>query len=294
MSMTGTVLKGIGGFYYVLGKDDAVYTLHAQSKLRSKRLKPMVGDRVDFEPGTLNEDDGWLKAILPRKNELIRPPVCNIDCLVITFSASVPEADLLLTDRMLIAARQEHIEPMIAVNKCETAPETANALLKQYDSCGAKLFKVSAADGEGIKELRQALYGKVHAFAGQSGVGKSSLINALYGTDFEVGSISNRIGRGRHTTRSCSLLPVNGGAVLDTPGFSLLEAELTEPQQLQEAYPEFTPFRDRCRFQPCCHDREPDCAIKERIIAGQIDPYRYERYLLLLNEMRERWAKRYD
>ena len=179
MTMKGTVLKGIGGFYYVLGQDGAAYTLHAQSKLRSKRLKPMVGDKVEFEPGIQNEEDGWLKCILPRKNELVRPPISNIDCIVITLAASVPQADLLLTDRMLIAARQKSITPMLAVNKCDADEAEADAILGQYDQSGIQLFKLSAYDHKGTEELKHALYGKIHAFAGQSGVGKSSLINAL-------------------------------------------------------------------------------------------------------------------
>ena len=292
--MVGTVLKGVGGFYYVQGQDGETYTLHAQSKLRTKRLKPMVGDTVDFEPGTKNEEEGWLKSILPRKNEFVRPPVSNIDCLVITFSASVPEADLLLVDRMLLTARVKQIETYIAINKCESDPAYTEKLAEQYSGSGSRVFKLSAQTGEGIGELKTALYGKIHAFAGQSGVGKSSLINALYGLGFEVGDISNRIERGKHTTRACSLVSVNGGAVLDTPGFSLLEAETLMPESLQEYYPEFTQYRDRCRFQPCCHDSEPDCVVKECLAKGLISKERYERYLVLLSEMRERWVKRYD
>ena len=294
MSMIGTVLKGIGGFYYVLGADGETYTLHAQSKLRSKRLKPMVGDRVDFEPGTKNEDDGWLKSILPRKKELVRPPVSNIDCLVITFSATVPEPDFLLIDRMLLAARQKNIETVIAVNKCDTDSGRAEEMARQYAASGSKVYLLSAHTQEGVKELKSALHGKIHAFAGQSGVGKSSLINALYALEFEVGDISDRIDRGKHTTRACSLVPVNGGAVLDTPGFSLLESDLIEPEKLQDLYPEFDTFKRDCRFQPCFHDSEPDCAVKKGVQSGEISSERYERYKTLLNEMKERWLNRYD
>ena len=293
MSMTGTLLQGIGGFYYVLGNDGRTHTLHAQSKLRHVKLKPMVGDSVEFEPGE-NGEEGWLKAILPRKNYLVRPPVSNIDALVITVSAGVPEADLLLADRMIFAAKAKQIETFLAVNKSDTNDENAHAIAAQYEKAGVKVFIISARTREGTDALKTALQGKIHAFAGQSGVGKSSLVNALYGTDWEVGDISRRIDRGKHTTRACRLLPVNGGAVLDTPGFSLLESDMIEPDKLQELYAEFAPYRDKCRFQPCCHDSEPDCEVKGHIESGDISQGRYERYLIFLKEMRERWLKRYD
>ena len=293
MSMNGTILRGIGGFYYVLGEDGTVSTLHAQSKLRSKKLKPMVGDRVEFEPGQ-KEDDGWLKAILPRKNELVRPSVSNIDCLAITMAASVPEADLLLVDRILLSCRRKSIEALIVINKCDEDPDNARSLAGQYEKSGCGVYTVSAATGVGIRELRSALQGSIHAFAGQSGVGKSSLINALYGFSFEVGDISEKIERGKHTTRACSLVPANGGAVLDTPGFSLLESDLLRPEELQEYYREFETCRQECFFQTCLHDAEPGCEVKARVEAGEIPKERYARYLILLGEMRERWSKRYD
>ena len=292
--LTGTVLKGIGGFYYVLGDDGAEYTLRAQSKIRHIHVKPMVGDRVEFVPGS-GEEEGWLKSIQPRRTELLRPPVSNIDAVVLTLAASTPQADELLIDRLMLFARGKNIACYLAVNKCDEDGDNAAFLAEQYRGACDGVFAVSAETGEGLDALRSALKGKIHAFAGQSGVGKSSLINALYGFHLDTGSISSRIERGKHTTRSSCLIPVDGGgSVLDTPGFSLLESEIMEPEKLQELYPEFLPYAGKCRFSPCMHDAEPDCAVKEALGGGLISRPRYERYRTLLAEMKERWNKRYD
>jgi len=293
--MTGTILKGIGGFYYVLAGDGVTYTLRAQSKIRHEKLSPVVGDRVEFEPGSGADEEGWLKAILPRRNALIRPAVANIDKLVITMSASVPVADRMLCDRLLIYARENSISAVIAINKCDTDTETAAQLKEEYSQCGAEVYCISAKTGEGVAELKACLSGTVHAFAGQSAVGKSSLANALYSLELDTGGLSAKIDRGRHTTRRCELIPVEGGGmVLDTPGFSLLESNLTEPCRLQELYPEFKPFEGKCRFSPCYHVSEPDCAVLEALEEGGIPRGRYSRYKELLAEMKERWNRRYD
>ena len=292
--MTGLVLKGIGGFYYVLGADGNTHTLRAQSKIRHERLKPLVGDRVEFMPGDY-EADGWLIRILERKNFFIRPPIANVDILVITLSASAPQADLMLCDRLLLFARKKSIRAFIAVTKLDEDAVNAHNISDEYKASGADVFAVSAHTGEGVQALRNALRGSTHAFAGQSGAGKSTLINSLYGLKLDTGDISNRIMRGKHTTRACSLIPVeDGGAVMDTPGFSLLESEMLIPEQIAELYGEFSPFKDSCRFSPCTHINEPDCAVKRALAEGAISSGRYERYKLLFSEMNERWKKRYD
>lgn len=292
--MTGTVLKGVGGLYFVRDEAGNEFKLHAQNKIRRIHLKPLVGDRVEFEPGS-GEELGWLTCILPRKNVLVRPPVANIDAIVITVSASAPQADLLLTDRLLLSARASGIKPFLVINKSDEDRQNASDLAREYSGADIECFAVSAKTGEGLTDLSGALTGLVHAFAGQSGVGKSSLVNALYGFELEVGSISDRIERGKHTTRASSLIPVSGGgAVLDTPGFSLLETELIEPVKLAGMYPEFTGFEGKCRFSPCTHVTEPDCPVKTALAEGRISRGRYERYILLLDEMKERWSKRYD
>ena len=292
--MEGLIVKGIGGFYTVKDMLGAEYTLRAQGKLRRQRMTPRVGDRVVFSPGN-GEEYGWLTEIMPRKNVLVRPPVANIDKMVLTVSAGSPKADLLLIDRLLLLCYGVGIEPVLAVNKVDQDAGQAREIMEQYAPMGIVIFELSAQEGIGIEPLRLALKGFIHAFGGQSGVGKSTLINALYGLTLETGSLSAKIERGKHTTRHCELISVpGGGMVLDTPGFSLLESDAIEPGELKKRYPEFLPYDEKCRFLPCMHYKEPDCAVKQAVEAGKIHPLRHERYVALLEEMNERWQKRYD
>ncbi|MDO4739818.1 MAG: ribosome small subunit-dependent GTPase A [Eubacteriales bacterium] len=291
--MQGRVLSGVGGLYSVYAQGE-IFLLRAQSKLRHKKLKPLVGDIVQFTPGK-GEEDGWLEAIEPRRNELIRPAVANIDKLCAVFSASVPQADLLLADRLLIFARMRSIEPVLVVNKSDTDADGAQRIIRQYAQAQARCFAVSAHTGEGVDELRGYLAGSIHAFGGQSGVGKSSLMNALYGFSQEVGDISERIERGKNTTRSCELKPVPGGGMaLDTPGFSLLDLPLMDPDELRGYYPEYAPYENKCRFIGCVHLYEPDCPVRDAVARGEIDPLRHERYQRLYEDMKIRWRERYD
>ena len=291
--MQGTILQGIGGFYTAMDGAGERYTLRAQRKLR-RVSKPKVGDRVEFAPGT-GEEDGWIEAILPRRNELDRPPVANIDRVVIVASAGAPAADLPLVDRMLVAARRRGIEPVLAVSKCELDPGMAAEIARQYRDARVSAIAVSARTGENLDALRALLRGSVHALAGQSGAGKSTLINALYGLDLETGGLSEKIERGKNTTRSSQLIPLlGGGMVLDTPGFSLLETELFDPVELKDSYPEFERYEGGCYFQPCYHASEPRCAVRDAVAAGEIDESRHGRYVELLSEMRIKWRERYD
>ncbi len=291
--MEGLVTKGIGGFYTVLSEGGTSHTLRAQSKIRRQKLKPMVGDHILFQPAAEGEE-GWMVAILPRKNSLLRPPVSNIDVAVLVVAAASPDPDLLLLDRMLVAARQAGISPVVAVNKRDLAPERADGILAACRKAADGAFAVCARSGEGIDALRDALQGSVHALAGQSGAGKSTLINALYGFTLVTGQVS-RIERGRHTTRHSELIGLpGGGMVLDTPGFSLLESDLIEPIHLKDYYPEFAPFEGECRFSPCAHASEPGCAVRDAVKRGEIDAGRHERYRQLFEEMTKRWKERYD
>lgn len=287
-------MQGIGGFYTAMDAEGARYTLRAQRKLRRERTKPKVGDRVEMIPGE-GEEDGWIQAILPRQNELDRPPVANIERIVLVAAAAAPEADLMLLDRMLVAARRRGIEPMLAVSKCELDPARAQEIVAEYRGARVSAMAVSARTGENIDALRAALAGSVHALAGQSGAGKSSLINALYGMALETGDLSEKIERGRNTTRRCELIPLaGGGMVLDTPGFSLLEGAPFDPVELQRSYPEFESHAGECYFQPCYHATEPKCGVRAAVAAGEISRARHERYVELLEEMKIRWRERYD
>ena len=292
--MRGTILQGIGGFYYALDENGSMHTLRAQGKLRRERLKPKVGDWVEIVPGE-GEEHGWIAGILPRRNQLVRPPVANIDAVVILVAAATPDPDLAMADRLMISARRAGIDVVLAVNKCDLAPDVARDIVSQYAGAEVSALMISSVTGEGLEALRALLAGRRHAFAGQSGAGKSTTINALYGLDRQTGDLSRKIDRGRNTTRSCELIPVpGGGMVLDTPGFSLLETELFDPVEMKDSYPEFIPYEGQCYFQPCYHATEPRCAVREAVAAGCIDERRHQRYTALLEDMKIRWRDRYD
>jgi len=292
--MQGTILRGIGSFYYVRDDSGAVYQVRAQRKLRRERLKPKIGDRVEITPGE-GEEDGWIHGILPRGSELTRPPVANIDVVVIVVAAAAPLPDLMMVDRLMLNARRARIDVQLAVSKCDLDEGLADDILNQYRGAACDPVKVSARTGEGVEALRARLAGRVHALAGQSGAGKSTLINALYGLTLETGDLSRKIDRGKNTTRSCELIPVaGGGMVLDTPGFSLLETEVFDPVEIKDSYPEFIPLEGGCYFQPCYHASEPKCAVRDAVGRGEIDEKRHGRYVEILGDMRQRWRERYD
>ena len=291
--MQGIILRGIGGFFYAMDDQGEVHTLRAQNKLRRERMKPLVGDRVEMEPGT-GEEDGWVLAVYPRKNQLVRPPVANVAKVLVVAAAASPDPDLAMIARLLVNIRLAGIQPLLAVTKADLNPENAREICRQYARAGVSPVAVCAPEDRGIPELRQALQGSVHALAGQSGAGKSSLINALYGLELETGDLSRKIERGKNTTRRCELIPVSGGGmVLDTPGFSLLDTPLMEPEKLKELYPEFAPYEGKCFFSPCLHAYEPKCAARDAVAEGEIDARRHGRYVEFLEETKKRWKERY-
>ena len=290
--MTGSIMRGIGSFYTVLCDEDGQeYTLRAQKKLRHQRLTPMVGDRVRFAPGQGGED-GWLEEILPRRSVMERPSVANADILMLVV-AGVPQPDMLLVDKLILRAAQGNMTPALCVNKIDLGDGLARRIREEYAGTRLRVFAVSARTGEGVEALREAMRGRVTCLAGQSAVGKSSLLNALFGLGLETGGLSRKTERGRHTTRRAEMLAVDGMMVLDTPGFSLLELPEMEPQVFAGLYPEYEELAGLCRFQPCLHDREPGCAVHAAVDAGQLGAARWARYRELLAEVRETWKGRY-
>ena len=291
--MEGSILRGIGSFYTVLCDEDGrEYTLRAQKKLRHQKLTPMVGDRVRFTPGQ-GEEDGWLEEILPRRSMLVRPSVANVDMLMLVV-ASVPAPDLLLCDKLILRATQGSMTPAICVNKIDLGDGLAQQIEAEYAGTQLRVFSVSAHTGEGVGALREAMRGRVTCLAGQSAVGKSSLLNALFGVSLETGGLSRKTERGRHTTRRAEMMALDGMFVLDTPGFSLLELEdAIEPEAFAQLYPEYNALAGACRFQPCLHDREPGCAVHAAVDRGELSAARWARYRELLGEVREKWKGRY-
>ena len=209
--------------------------------------------------------------------------------------APEPEPDMLLTDRQIARALHQGMRVILAVNKCDLDRELALRLREEYRAAGIPVFPICARTGEGLGPLRESMAGSLCCLTGQSGAGKSTLLNALLGLELETGEISRKIARGKNTTRHVALIRKDGLQVMDTAGFSLLEAERDlAPEKLKERYPEFLPFEGKCRFRECLHDREPGCAVAEAAREGQIHPARWERYRELLAEIRETWRNRYD
>jgi ribosome biogenesis GTPase / thiamine phosphate phosphatase len=293
--MQGRIIKGVGGFYEVLS-GGTLHTCRARGKFRRDRVTPLPGDDVEFTPGS-GEELGSVDKVLPRRNVLRRPAVANVDTLVLVTSARDPEPDLLLLDKLLISAAGLGMEVLLAINKCDLAePGAVDALAKQYAGAVSVVLAVSAATGLGREALFERLAGRCTCFAGQSGVGKTSILNCLFPEkDLQTGGISEKTSRGRHTTRHTELLMIpGGGEVVDTPGFSLMEMDSMDPAELPGWIPEFTPYNGQCRFDGCMHVSEPGCAVKAAAQAGLIPQGRMERYRAILLEMRENWRNRYD
>ena len=291
--MEGSILRGIGSFYTVLcDADGQEYTLRAQKKLRHQKMTPMVGDRVRFTPGQ-GEENGWLEEIFPRRSMLARPSVANVDMLMLVM-ASVPAPDLMLCDKLILRANAGNMTPALCVNKIDLGGELAERIRREYAGTQLRVFAVSAQTGEGVEALKEAMRGKVTCLAGQSAVGKSSLLNRLFGLELETGGLSRKTERGRHTTRRSEMMALDGMFVLDTPGFSLLELEENmEPEAFAQLYPEYNALAEGCRFQPCMHDREPGCAVHDAVNRGELSAERWARYRELLGEVKEKWKGRY-
>ena len=287
--MTGIIIKGIGGFYYVKAAGN-IYECKARGILRKQRITPMIGDITEIE---LLGDKGSIVAIKPRKSYLVRPPVSNIDTMVLVVAAASPEPNMFLIDKMLINAEIRGIEPVICINKTDLAKR--NDIEKIYISAGYRVFSVSAEKKEGIKDLFEYLADKTTAFAGLSGVGKSSLLSLITDDVLETGTVSEKIQRGRHTTRHVELFELkNGGFVLDTPGFSSLEVDGIKAEDLYKYFPEMAESEGQCKFRGCSHINEPGCFVKEQLSQGKISESRYESYKQLYEKLKtvKEWEKK--
>lgn len=287
--LEGVVVKAYGGFYYVLS-DDQIWECYLRGRIRKSGSQVLVGDMVRFK--MLEEDErGVIEEVLPRRNSLIRPPVANVDQAVVIFSLKEPEPNLMLLDRILVQAEAAGVSSLICLNKVDLLDGTEGDLVGElkeiYAGIGYRLFVTSAATGYGIEELRQSLKGKISVLAGPSGVGKSSLLNALQpGLSLKVGSVSKKLKRGRHTTRYVELLVLEGGGlVADTPGFSSLYLPDVKREELPALFPEFGSFAVDCRFAGCLHYKEPDCAVRAAVGQKQISFSRYQHYLRFLQEI---------
>lgn len=286
----GIIYKGISGFYYVKS-DGEIYECKARGNFRKENLKPLVGDFVEFDVIDEEEKKGIIEVIGERRTELVRPPVANIDKIFITFSITEPEPNLSLLDRFIIFAEREGLEIVILLTKTDLDDDggKTESLKNEIESIGYKVVLSSSETGFNIDEIKDELRGHISAFAGQSGVGKSSLLNAINPEfSLETAQISKKLGRGKHTTRHVELFDLDEGCVVaDTPGFSSFDISEIDPDDLKDYFVEFDLDED-CRFQRnCMHRNEPGCVVKEGVESGVISERRYQSYLQLLKELEE-------
>lgn len=292
--MQGKIIKGIAGFYYVNVVESGVYECKAKGVFRKEKIKPLVGDNVRIEILDEENKTGNIVEIFPRKNELIRPAVANIDQALVVFAVTKPTPHFNLLDRFLVMMERKEIPVVLCFNKKDiaTSPEIAE-LEAIYEKCGYPIVFTSALEQKNIEEIRRLLLKKTTAIAGPSGVGKSSLINLLQNqVQMETGTISRKIERGKHTTRHSELIAVDADSyIMDTPGFSSLYVNDFEKEELKYYFREFASYEGQCRFQGCDHVHEPGCAVKEALEEGKIHPVRYKNYLEMYTELKEK--KRY-
>lgn len=289
--MIGKIMKGIAGFYYVGVAESGVYECKAKGIFRKDKIKPLVGDDVEIE--VLNEEEklGNIVKILPRRSELIRPAVANIDQALVIFAAREPKPNLSLLDRFLVIMEKQDVPVIICFNKQDLCDEEEVGRLKEiYEACGYPVVLASAKQGEGIEEIKSLLRGKMTTVAGPSGVGKSSLTNLLQNeVQMETGEISKKLGRGRHTTRHSQIIQIEEDTWLyDTPGFTSFYVEEIEKEELRFYFREFSKYEGTCRFQGCTHTHEPGCMVKNALEEGKISKERYENYLELYGELKEK------
>lgn len=288
----GRIVKALAGFYYI---DDGkqIHQCRARGKFRKQDIKPVVGDFVEFQKG--NHGDGYLMKILERKNALKRPPIANIDQALLVFSRKEPDFSSILLDKFLLLIEHYDITPVIIISKMDIeGDDDIRQYITDYRNAGYTVIETSAKENQGIEQIKTLFMDKVTVITGQSGVGKSSLLNALnIDLHLETNEISQALGRGKHTTRHVELIAMYGGYVADTPGFSSLELEM-EPVEAAVAYHDFARLSCECKFKGCLHDSEPHCAVKQAVDDKIISKERYEHYLTMLNEIKKRKEHYYD
>lgn len=288
--LEGKIVKALSGFYYVIYNDELIQC-RGRGVFRKNKITPLVGDEVVFQAD--NESEGYILEVKPRKNELIRPPIANVDQAILVFSAVEPNFSPALLDRFLVLVEFNHIQPLICITKMDLTNKDEQLVIiqyaEQYKLAGYEVILTSSETEAGIEQLNPHIENKISVFAGQSGVGKSSLLNVLRpDLDLKTNDISTHLGRGKHTTRHVELIKIGNGLVADTPGFSSLEFTNIESENLAYCFPELRRASENCKFRGCLHVSEPKCAVKAAVEKGEIPTYRYEHYLEFLQEIKER------
>ena len=294
---TGRIVRGVGGFYYVMGSEGKVYECRGRGILRRKGIKPLVGDEAVFSISDPEALTGSIEDITPRTNMLYRPEVANVDQAVVLFSFTNPEPSFNLLDRFLIELKRLSLSAVVCFNKCDLAEnKDIEAIRAIYEKSCIPLIPLSVREGIGMEKLLEHLRGRVSVLAGPSGVGKSSLINRLSSEKvMETGSLSKKIQRGKNTTRHAELFRIeelSGGDVqtfvCDTPGFTSFELRDVDPEELRFFYPEFDEFEGECRFRGCSHTHEPGCMVTPAVNEGWIPEVRYQNYRVIYEQLKER------
>lgn len=291
----GLIIKGIGGFYYVK-TDLGVYECKARGIFRKDSFTPLPGDKVSIAVSNGENKIGNIEEISPRETQLVRPAVANVNQIAIVIAIRSPQPDFMLLDKLLITVEQKDISAVVCINKIDLDGEAEyKSVIESYEKAKYKVITLSSMNGTGFDELELALKGKTTVFAGQSGVGKSTILNKVLDSYvMETGKVSDKIERGRHTTRHAELIELkSGGFVVDTPGFSSFEISGIETNELQNFYPEFHEYFGKCKFTGCMHISEPACEVKAALERGIIDRGRYERYVEFCNLLKEKQRKKY-
>ena len=286
----GKIVKALSGFYYVFS-DNKVIQCRSRGVFRKNKVNPLVGDEVIFQAE--NNLEGYILEVKERKNSLVRPPIANVDQAILVFSATEPDFSTALLDRFLVLIEFNQIRPIICITKIDLLTEAEKQSLEQvvqdYERAEYDVILTSSETDEGLEELIPFLNGVITVFAGQSGVGKSSLLNALRpDLELKTDQISNHLGRGKHTTRHVELIPIGDGLVADTPGFSSLEFTDIEQEDLNNCFPEIRKLSESCKFRGCLHLAEPKCAVKKGLENGEVPSFRYQHYKEFLEEIKDR------